>query len=413
MLALPGCSPFRTGVPARDVRPNFFDAPRSGKEPINFTRLRREPPPVYLLGPGDTLGIFVEGVLGRRDEPPPVHFPEYGDMPPSIGFPLPIREDGTLSLPLIPPLPLTGLTIAQAEHEIRKTYIDDLRIVQPGARIIVTLMKPRTYSVLVVREDSVFSSLGLATPNAASRAGAGFEPERHGMTQQVQLRAYENDVLHALSATGGLPGIDAKNEVVILRGAANNPQAQEQYQRALQDPLTRQQLFASRNVIRIPLRLSPHEPPVTLSSEDITLNAGDVVFVETRSAEVFYTGGLLQGHQMPIPRDYDLDVLGAIAMSGGSIAAGAGSNALSGAARGGSGIGSIFPPTRVVVLRTINGRTEAIKLNMQTALLDPRERILIQPNDLIVLEYTEFELVMNILLNNLSLNVDVNQLLAR
>ena len=39
---------------------------RSQQEPINLVRLRQDPPPVYMLGPGDTLGIYIEGVLGCR-----------------------------------------------------------------------------------------------------------------------------------------------------------------------------------------------------------------------------------------------------------------------------------------------------------------------------------------------------------
>ena len=33
----------------------------------------------------------------------------------------------------------------------------------------------------------------------------------------IKLDAYKNDVLHALMASGGLPGVNAKNEIKILR----------------------------------------------------------------------------------------------------------------------------------------------------------------------------------------------------
>jgi len=65
LLALTGCSPFRNAIPAECVRPNMIDAPRASREPINFTRLRQEPPAVYLLGPRDVLGVYIEGVLGK------------------------------------------------------------------------------------------------------------------------------------------------------------------------------------------------------------------------------------------------------------------------------------------------------------------------------------------------------------
>jgi protein involved in polysaccharide export with SLBB domain len=383
-----------------------MDTPRASREPINFTRLRQEPPPVFLLGPRDILGIYIEGVLGKPDEPPPVHFPVDNNTPPSIGFPIPVREDGTLSLPLIPPITVTGLTIAQAEHEIREAYTVTNRILQPEhARIIVTMMKPRSYNILVVREDT--PTWGYSGSVGVSRSAYGFEPERRGNTKQVQLPAYENDVLHAMVESGGLPGVDSKNQITILRGAIKNPALQEQYQRSISDPVTRAQLFASGAAIKIPLRLGPGDPPFMLNPDDVLLNTGDIIFVESRSAEVFYTGGLLPGKQIPVPRDYDLDVLGAIAMAGGQIASGAGANPtnLSRAT-----VGSLFPPTRVVVIRNVDGQMKSFKLSLKTAVTDPRERILIQPNDFVILEYTEYELFMNVMLNNVNLNFSLNEL---
>ena len=182
---------------------------------------------------------------------------------------------------------------------------------------------------------------------------------------------------------------------------------QEQHRRSLQDPLTRSQLFASGAAIKIPLRLGPGDPPLNLKPEDVILNPGDIVFIESRTADVFYTGGLLPGKQIPVPRDYDLDVLGAIAMAGGQIAAGAGANP-SNLAR--ATIGSIFPPTRVVVLRNVDGEFKSFKLSTKTAVTNPQERILIQPNDFVILEYTEFELMMNIMLNNVNMNFSLNEL---
>jgi hypothetical protein len=40
---------------------------------------------------------------------------------------------------------------------------------------------------------------------------------KRGTGKLVKLPAGENDVLHALAETGGLPGLDARNEIVIVR----------------------------------------------------------------------------------------------------------------------------------------------------------------------------------------------------
>ncbi len=410
-----GCAASRSAIPAECVRPNIFDAPRGNLEPINLVRLRQDPPAVYQLAARDVLGIYIEGVLGTAEEPPPVHFPEDGNIPPAIGFPMPIREDGTLSLPLVPPIEVEGLTLAQAERLIRKAYTEDQQILKPGRdRIIVTLMRPRTYQVLVVREDA-------ATIAPLDRERV-FGTTKRGATFAVDLDAYENDVLHALAETGGLPGVDAKNEIIILRGAFDDVSQQEPFiselvadrkvrDEVLGDPDSSQQLQVLRpnaNVVRIPLRVGPGQPAAQYSQDDIILATGDIVFIESRDAEVFYTGGLLQGGQHQIPRDYDLDVLGAISLGGGAVGASAGAGTGGAPFRSAGAIGPICPPTRATVIRTTGGKQQLIRINLRTALVDPRQRILIQPNDIVMLEYTPKELAINAVLNMIQLNYFVN-----
>ena len=403
----PGCcQTYWRSVPAQWFGgPRYYDAPRSVQEPINFLRLRQDPPAVYQLGPRDVLGIYIEGVLGEAGSSPPVHFSDQPGVPPAIGFPIPVREDGTLSLPLAPPIHVEGLTLAQAELEIQKAYMVDRKILLQGqSQIIVTLIEPRTYQVTVIREDTGNPGVPRATAQGELILG---NPKR-GMTYTVELPAYENDVVHALSATGGLPGVDAKNQVVIFRGDFAGAQEYQEFLSSAEDPQVRAEILASSaNVIRIPLRTTPGEPLMQLAEDDIMLDNGDIVFIESREAEVFYTGGLLEGGQHPLPRDYDLDVLGAIAMGGGSVASapgGSGSRFWAGS----GGVGAIIPPTRAIVVRTIDGEQVPIRISLKRALVDPHERILIQPNDFILLEYTNSELIGNILLSSLQFNYFLN-----
>jgi hypothetical protein len=58
---------------AAERKDNFID--------ISMLRLRQDPPEVYLLGPGDVLGVYIKGVLGNDQELPPVHFPEDSNRP--------------------------------------------------------------------------------------------------------------------------------------------------------------------------------------------------------------------------------------------------------------------------------------------------------------------------------------------
>ncbi len=412
LTATSGCSVYRNTVPGYCVG-NGYKESRTDKEPINFLRLRQEPPEAYRLDARDVLGIYIEGVLGTKDEPPPVHFPEAGeDVPPAIGFPVPVREDGSISLPLVAPISVKGLTLPEAEQKIRETY-NTRKILKPDReRIIVTLMRPRTYHVLVVREDNTSDTPGIRLGNNPRSLALqlALEETGQGQTTPVELKAYENDVLHALSETGGLPGSDAKNEVIILRGAFHNPEERDQYMSCLNDPQYQQQMMSHPNVIKIPLRVGPRDPIVQLSEEDILLYSGDIVFVRSRETEVFYTGGLLPAGQWPLPRDYDVDVLQAISLAGGNPGASAGASSGDGLLGSGTSgrFSPLIPASRLIVVREMCGEQVAIEINLRRAVIDASERIRIEEGDFIVLEYTPIELIGNFFISNFRLNFLLN-----
>ena len=290
------CPPLNT-VPASKVR-NVTCCVNEDAEKINFLTLRRQPPESYILGGGDTLGIYIQGITGDKDTPPPVHFPEDPGLQPALGYPVPIRDDGHISLPLIDPIRLEGLTLAQAEDKIRESYTKDREILLEGSdKIIVTLIQRRTYNVLVIREDSTDSR------EISFRSNEVFlDDERQGQTFSIELPAYENDVLHALSETGGMPGEGAVNEIVIIRDGLNVGISSPDAIITAVDG-TNAPVLSQANVTRIPIESEDGILP-ELTEEEITLNDGDVIFIEGRKREVFYTSGLLEGGRFPIPVSY-------------------------------------------------------------------------------------------------------------
>ena len=374
-------------VPAADVLNRSCCNP-SQEQQINFLNLRRTPPEQYVLSKGDVLGIYIQGITGDAAVPPPVNFADQ-DSQPAIGYPVPIRDDGYISLPLIAPIRVTGLTVGEAEAKIVRSYTQDKEILLEGnEKIIVTLMQRRTYNILVIRED------GGTTNNNSRGLNRNEIYIDEGLSTEsfsIELPAYENDVLHALSETGGMPGESARNEIVILRGAMNGGQNPNAIVRAVGQAIHNQsQTLEGANVVRIPIRGDIGSFP-QLSEDDITLEDGDVVFIKGRQRDVFYTGGLLEGGRFPLPRDYDIDVLEAMAMAGGSVSASAGSGG-NGAF---SGIGNILPATQVTVLRKCGCEQVAIDVDLRYALAEPCERVIVQPGDLIILEYRKNELLTN------------------
>ena len=140
------------------------------------------------------------------------------------------------------------------------------------------------------------------------------------------------------------------------------------------------------------MRLPPGVIPA-IRTEDILLTDGDVVYIESREAEVFYTGGLLPGGEWLIPRDYDLDVLGAMGVAGAGVSSN--KNGGGGAVMGIASLG-LVPPGQLFILRKTpcNGQV-TIMVDLAKAAQDPRERPLIQPGDTLILRYKPCEELLN------------------
>lgn len=404
-MSLSGCtsvlSPIDT-IPAYRIPPQFLAEAQANKVPIDVSRLRQPIPEFYTLDAGDTLAIFVEGVLGNFEEVPPVQVPKFNsDLPPAIGYPVPIREDGTISMPLLKPIPLKGLTIQQAEQLVKRAYLEGLKtVLKEDSRIIVTLLQKRTYRVFVVRQDNSQSQQGTQNRGRQQSGGVSDRSDFSSRGYVLQLPAYENDVLNALTVTGGLPGVNAKAEVRVLRGDRLSIEARDRmvkdfYRTANADQFPYGEIPAvpdQSDVVKIPLRLNPGQVPQFLP-QDIVLRDGDIVYVDSRDTDVFYTSGLLGGREIPLPRDYDLDVFAAIALAGGNVGVG-------GIASGGfRGTASTVPPTELIVLRKIPGGQQlAIRVDLTDAINNPRSRILVKAGDTLLLRYKPQEEFTNFLI---------------
>ncbi|HTU25244.1 MAG TPA: polysaccharide biosynthesis/export family protein, partial [Pirellulales bacterium] len=334
-------------------------------------------------------------ILGRNDEPPPVfalvHAPGSSDAPLAVGNPVTVSDDGTIILPRIAPMRVAGMTIPQIDAAIRRAYTIDARILQPGQEVVtVTLIRKRLHRIIVIREDS-----SAVPPILKPRDGTLIA--KRGTTTAIELPSSENDVLHALSQTGGLPGEDARNEIWVLRGAATaGTPIIEQLQAGI-DPATLAGQGAGA-IVRIPLSVIPGVA-LPFGPQDIVLSDGDVLYVQSRTGECFYTGGLLPGGQFLLPRDYDLDIINAISLAGGSPHGPAGFPLIA-QLRSGSGPGNIVSPTRCLVIRkTPTGGQIKIYIDLRKALNDPRETVLVQPGDTIYLFWKPWEIAANIGLN--------------
>ncbi len=85
-LIFTGCAaitnPVANGVPVHILPDELLAPSKEGYETIPLTALRQPPPTKYVLAAGDTLGIYIEGVLGSAETPPPVNVPPTPDESP-------------------------------------------------------------------------------------------------------------------------------------------------------------------------------------------------------------------------------------------------------------------------------------------------------------------------------------------
>ena len=409
LSAFSGCITFtKHAIPASRL-PNQFAAPsKSDLLPINFSILGGNPVKEHLLDTGDVIAVSIQGVIPEdTSELPPIitgtqmsiareYYPPKGVLNvPGLGLPLNVRTDGSIQLPLVAPIQARGLTLLELSDKIREAYLDKEIMKEENDQVNVMLVRSRVNRVLVLREDVAQSNVGLINKGNTIL-------HKRGSAEVIDLPIYESDVLHALASSGGLPGVDAYNEVWVLRKSTMEPHAVVNIKSQIENGQEPEQVIndmpAHLEAIRLPLKLCPDQP-IPFTPEDVMLQDGDVVYIQPRRDEYFYTGGLLAGGQIPMPRDEDLDILEAIALANGSVGGLGGTSSVA-VLRAGAGVGNIIPPTRVLILRKLpNGEQLPIRVDLAKAMVDPTERIQVLPGDYVMMYYKPSEMTTNAVLN--------------
>ena len=294
-----GCSAVHCmhGVPASYMPPEYMAESREGKSTIDLSLLQRTQSDQYRIEAGDVLAIYAPGLLGLvdthpdqpRGENPPINNPLNPTDRPSLGFPVTVRDDNTIQIPQLPAIDVYGLTEREVEDRLRQAVQQTgLLAKETQPRLVVSIMRPRTYRVLVCRQES--SMIPISTQMAGmidiGRAGKG-------TSRVVDLRAYENDVAHALAQPGvdGLPGLDARNVIYVIRARNARGRGEYGYGGAPQPtPLThnRRGNANSRPVIRgqspsrgwslpsTPTRKQGHTPYAYMTASEFQLSGQDI-----------------------------------------------------------------------------------------------------------------------------------------
>lgn len=365
-------NPVMNGLPVNRLPIELFAPSKANLETLPLSCLSQRPPDVYTLATGDVLGIWIEGIFANPEAqtPPPaqLYVPEklqlnLANQAPGLGYPVPVERDGTIVLPVVGPIPAAGKSLADVREAVRRAFTVEKRILKEGQEgVIVTLIRPRTERITVIRQE-------------------------HGQApgSVLDLPAHESDVLTALARTGGLPLDESFDGVMIMRAGCKRDTLVQQ----LRSPAWHVTApCADGSVLWIPMRIKKGEP-LPFSPEDVVLHSGDVVLVKNRAREVFYTAGLLPAGEHTLPRDYDLDAVTAIARIRGTMVNGGfliNNTSYPPAPTTLPGMGSPSPNLLIVLRRTPSGGRVPIRVDMNKALVDPRESLLVQAEDILVLQ---------------------------
>ncbi len=360
----------------------------------------------HTVATGDVLGIYIADVLGDREELPQVAYPSFrtknAPIEPFVGHPVKVEADGTIHLPYIDPLFVDGLSLPAVRDLISAEYVGKSGLVQAGrSNVTVSLITPKFYRIYVVRQDTRYNVPGLAKT-------IEFDISKRWAGTTLYLEPKECSVLTALLQTGGVPGIDAKNEVWIMKGVKEDELKQVCVPmiKKLEGQVPMMIPKENSHLVRIPLT-QPLGQELPFRQKDVVLGDGDVVFLPQRDGDTFMTGGMLPSGRFPLPRDRDLDILEAIAMSTGPNFGPASGVKAPYYAGGGKGL---LPPTEVVIVRRLTADKQIkIRVDLRKCLDDPRERVTIAKGDLIILKFKPGEAIGNVALNLFNLNYTISR----
>lgn len=332
----------------------------------------------YTLDDGDTLGVFVEGVVGEARSMPPVHQPEPGsDLPPALGFPTLVLHDGTIRLPIVDPVSVRGLTISQVESLLKKTYRDgDRPIITDRSRVIVSLIRKRTVNVLVVRGDQ---SQAQSRFQGGNRSAVSSRSDRSGRIVNLQLPVGDNDLLNAMMQSGGLPGVNARDQLQVFRSVPATGLAAGSFPRTGRGSSTQRRSFTQN----VPLRTGASQRS-PFPRSNARLNDGDIVSIASKPTEVFYTGGLLGGGEFLIPRDRPLSLTDAIALAGGIPQS-----------RGG-GVLPTETPRSLTVLRRSGGGQISQRFDLNGGFSQQASQTQVRAGDYLILDFSPAQRVKNV-----------------
>jgi polysaccharide export outer membrane protein len=288
-----------------------------------------------------------------------------------------VANTGTITLPMIGPVPVAGLEPFEAGEGVELLAIERGIYRQPQVNVEVVKKAVNRVTVLgKVKEPGVHELPRGGTDVLTALAAAGGLTEEAGTV--VEIRRQTTGPLTDLPADAS-PGADSATEEEIQLAAFQEASG------------ARSPAFAPPPAPNPATRPMPNRPPAAgtlqvdlanpqqLAEQRLQLGDGDVVHVFPRPERMVYVGGLVrQPGQYEIPRNQDMDLLQAIQMAGDK---------------------SSPVADKVVVIRQVSGRAEpiVIETRLSKAKENGRENIRLAAGDVVSVEQTAATVVVDTL----------------
>ncbi|MCA9230068.1 MAG: SLBB domain-containing protein [Planctomycetales bacterium] len=339
---------------ARNLPPEFRVAANKGESNLNLSTLASAGSKNSLLAPGDLLEVTI--ATGRDDE----------RVAPMI---VRVANDGTVAIPLIGPVPVSGMEAFDASQSITTTAIERGIYLHP---VVTVDVKTRAVNRITV-------------------LGAVTNPGVH------EIPRGSCDVVTALAAAGGLTE-KASTEIEVMRQASQNTFL------AANDAAPKSengnvQLAAYQSLQSSGAPVAPQNVPqvsrINLADArfpgriDSRLNDRDVVMVTKRKSKVFHVSGLVnKPGQFELPVDQDVHLLDGIAMAGGR---------------------SSPVANKVFVIRRLENRPEpiVIQASLAEAKHNGAENIRLTAGDTVTIEQTPATVVVDTLSKIINVSVGI------
>ena len=280
-----GC---QSGTYQADLLPAEFRTASVNAKPImNLARVASPGAGTAMLAPGDLLEISV--ATGHSEE----------KVTPTLAR---VADDGTVSVPVIGPVPVAGLEAFDASQNITNLAIQRGMYKHPLVTVEIKSKAVNRITVLgAVKEQGVHEiARGSSDLISALAAAGGLTDDADSVIEIIRQPKFGL----AANEAPPLPGITAEGSEIQLAAYQNIGQTPSPQQTpGWMAPRTMQIDLANGN-------------PIT--NADFRLLDRDIVRVVPRKKEVVYVAGLVKDPgQFEIPLDQDIHLLDAIALAGG------------------------------------------------------------------------------------------------